>query len=213
MKYCQLVFSLPFEVMTKKFFVKFKMELVEFKANRSRAGRVTNGQKRRLLHLIQQHRSVGRGQFRKPNARKEHEKVWAAVVAELNALGGSHKSPNQWKKCWIDWKSAVKKLHNAHRAFARRTVDVTIEDEVIFEVEALEEVAMGQVLEVVPNKQQPKQRTNQSCVEEASILIENHHAQLKEILERQHKEHMGVLNGIHDTLRALLETMTGATVA
>ncbi|XP_039968208.1 uncharacterized protein LOC120779975 [Bactrocera tryoni] len=67
--------------------------------------------------------------------------------------------------------------------------------------------------EVVPNKQQPKQRTNQSCVEEASSLIENHHAQLKEILERQHKEHMGVLNGIHDTLRALLETMTGATVA
>ncbi|XP_039968065.1 uncharacterized protein LOC120779748 isoform X2 [Bactrocera tryoni] len=32
----------------------------------------------------------------------------------------------------------------------------------IFEVEALEEVAMGQVLEVVPNKQQPKQRTNQT---------------------------------------------------
>ncbi|XP_049306260.1 uncharacterized protein LOC125776747 isoform X3 [Bactrocera dorsalis] len=108
-------------------------------------------------------------------------------------------------------------------------VDVTIEDEGdataniglaanadsldIFEVEALEEVAMGQVLEVVPNKQQPKQRTNKSCVEEASSLIENHHAQLKEILERQHKEHMGVLNGIHDTLRALLETMTGATVA
>ncbi|XP_049303866.1 uncharacterized protein LOC125776308 isoform X2 [Bactrocera dorsalis] len=83
----------------------------------------------------------------------------------------------------------------------------------IFEVEALEEVAMGQVLEVVPNKQQPKQRTNQSCVEEASSLIENHHAQLKEILERQHKEHMGVLNGIHDTLRALLENMPGATVA
>ncbi|XP_050339064.1 uncharacterized protein LOC126765378 [Bactrocera neohumeralis] len=103
-------------------------------------------------------------------------------------------------------------------------VDVTIEDEGdatanigldanadsldIFEVEA-----MGQMLEVVPNKQRPKQRTNQNCVEEASSLIENHHAQLKEILERQHEEHMGVLNGIHDTLRALLETMTGATVA
>ncbi|XP_049302182.1 uncharacterized protein LOC125775576 [Bactrocera dorsalis] len=104
------------------------MELFEFKANRSTSGRATNGQKRRLLHLMQQHRSVGRGQYTKPNARKEHEEVWAAVAAELNALGGSHKSPNQWKKCWIDWKSAVKKLHNAHRAFARRTGNLPLQD-------------------------------------------------------------------------------------
>lgn len=57
---------------------------------------------------MQQHRCVGKGQFATPNARKEHAEVWAAVADELNALGGSYKTPNQWKKVNPKFKTAYR---------------------------------------------------------------------------------------------------------
>lgn len=77
----------------------------------------------------------------------------------------------------------------------------------MFDEEEVIEFPPGQGFEVVA-KRQNKTRTSQSCVEEASVFIEAQHEQLKNLLERQHKEHMDSLKGIHDTLKALLEDVT-----
>ncbi|XP_036336889.1 uncharacterized protein LOC118747005 [Rhagoletis pomonella] len=86
--------------------------------------------------------------------------------------------------------------------------EVDMVDLDVFDEEEVVEFPPGQRFEVVANKTN-KKRSSQSCVEEASVLIEAQHQQLKNLLERQHKEHMDALKGIHDTLKALLEAMTG----
>ncbi|XP_028901040.2 uncharacterized protein LOC105219640 isoform X2 [Zeugodacus cucurbitae] len=86
-----------------------------------RSGKVTKQQKQKLLDLLKNHRNVGTGQFGGPNSGKAANAVWATLTAELNACGRACKTVEQWKKCWADWKSGVKKQQAAIMRFQNAT--------------------------------------------------------------------------------------------
>ncbi|XP_018789300.1 PREDICTED: uncharacterized protein LOC108969213 [Bactrocera latifrons] len=56
-----------------------------------------------------------------PKQRQAANAVWATLTAELNACGGACKTVEQWKKCWADWKSGVKKQQAAIMRFQNAT--------------------------------------------------------------------------------------------
>ncbi|XP_037930725.1 uncharacterized protein LOC119665570 [Teleopsis dalmanni] len=57
----------------------------------------------------------------KRDCRKKTEIFWKNCAEKLNASGGSNKTPEQWKKCWADWKLSVKKQATAMKRFCEQT--------------------------------------------------------------------------------------------
>ncbi|XP_055906900.1 uncharacterized protein LOC129942114 isoform X2 [Eupeodes corollae] len=47
--------------------------------------------------------------------------MWEILALNLNAMGPITKSIDQWKKCWTDLKSGVRKQCNSRKAFFNRT--------------------------------------------------------------------------------------------
>lgn len=63
-----------------------------------RTGKISKGQKQKLLEILRGHRNVAMGQFGGPNSGKSAKAVWETVAAELNACGPACKTSDQWKK-------------------------------------------------------------------------------------------------------------------
>ncbi|XP_017482427.1 PREDICTED: uncharacterized protein LOC108371391, partial [Rhagoletis zephyria] len=86
-----------------------------------RTGKITKQQKSKLLELMRANTRVASGQFVGVSGAKNSQQVWDTVRGELNACGGACKTAEQWKKCWSDWKVAVKKQQSAYNRFKNLT--------------------------------------------------------------------------------------------
>lgn len=65
-----------------------------------RTGKISKGQKQKLLEILRGHRNVAMGQFGRPNSGKSAQAVWETVAAELNACGPACKTSDQWNKSY-----------------------------------------------------------------------------------------------------------------
>lgn len=77
---------------------------------------------------MKSNRAVARGQFDGPASHKTSQRFWIEVSEGLNALGGAKKTPEQWRKCWVDWKGAVKKQYVALKKFKNKTGNLPASD-------------------------------------------------------------------------------------
>ncbi|XP_055912751.1 uncharacterized protein LOC129946547 isoform X2 [Eupeodes corollae] len=88
---------------------------------KKRSSRVTGGQKTTLIEYRAENKPFARGQFSSLNSRQNNSETWESLSAQLNAQGPNVKTVEQWKKCWTDIKSSVKKQASEQRAFMNKT--------------------------------------------------------------------------------------------
>ncbi|XP_075149071.1 uncharacterized protein LOC142223084 [Haematobia irritans] len=83
--------------------------------------RISKQQKQTLVEYMANHLEFARGQFGSMHANSSNKEQWETLRNTLNSLGGSHKTIEQWKKCWIDLKSGVKSIMSKRRMFMNQT--------------------------------------------------------------------------------------------
>ncbi|XP_046804973.1 uncharacterized protein LOC124419447 isoform X2 [Lucilia cuprina] len=83
--------------------------------------RISKLQKERLVEYMSANLEFARGQFNRLNSNVHFKEKWESLAISLNSLGGSDKSVEQWIKCWIDLKAAVKKHINNRRSIMNKT--------------------------------------------------------------------------------------------
>ncbi|XP_036337526.1 piggyBac transposable element-derived protein 3-like, partial [Rhagoletis pomonella] len=98
-----------------------QLKFRRFLQKKVRTGKITKQQKSKLLELMRANTRVASGQFVGVSGAKNSQQVWDMVRGELNACGGACKTAEQWKKCWSDWKVAVKKQQSAYNRFKNLT--------------------------------------------------------------------------------------------
>ncbi|XP_055911585.1 uncharacterized protein LOC129945732 [Eupeodes corollae] len=86
----------------------------------TRSSRVTGGQKTTLIEFMAENKPFARGQFSSHNSRQNNSETLESLSAQLNTQGPNIKTVEQWKKCWTDIKSSVKKQASEQRAFMNK---------------------------------------------------------------------------------------------
>ncbi|KAI8120493.1 hypothetical protein CVS40_8307 [Lucilia cuprina] len=100
------------------FFKKYNMNT---KNKEKKIERISKYQKEKLVDYMSENLEFARGKFSGISSNFKYKEQWQLLTESLNSLGGCAKTVEQWKKCWIDLKSGVKKSVNARRKFINQT--------------------------------------------------------------------------------------------
>ncbi|XP_055842626.1 uncharacterized protein LOC129909577 [Episyrphus balteatus] len=95
---------------------------------KKRGARVSKTQKQILVEFMYENKAFARGQFNDINCRQNINSTWESLCNRLNSQGAIVKTVDQWKKCWTDIKSGVKKQASAYKSFLNQTGGGSITD-------------------------------------------------------------------------------------
>ncbi|XP_022161569.1 uncharacterized protein LOC111027486 [Myzus persicae] len=75
---------------------------------KSKGKSCTTSQKEAIVDFIKLHPELNKGKFTQNFTKKHSQALWQELAKHLHTLVGAVKTPQQWRKCWIDMKCNAK---------------------------------------------------------------------------------------------------------